>query len=182
MFKLEQTASPEQDLLVGRITSVYGVKGWVKLYSYTDPMQGIFDYKHWWLKTCSGWQIIKLSHGRLQGRGLVTSVKGYTDRDQAKDICGMSVYIDTKELPVLEDGDYYWSRLKGFRVITKEGFFLGKVFQLMETGANDVIVVRACEGSFDCAERLIPYAPGTYVLDINLEQQLIVVDWDPEFQ
>ena len=73
MSALKQAAAPEQALVVGRITSVYGVKGWVKLYSHTDPMQGIFDYKHWWLKTPSGWKTIELSQGRLQGRGLVAS-------------------------------------------------------------------------------------------------------------
>lgn len=181
MSELKQAAAPEQALVIGRITSVYGVKGWVKLYSHTDPMQGIFDYKHWWLKTPSGWKIVEFNQGRLQGRGLVASVKGYTDRDQVKDICGMDVYIDAAELPDLEEGDYYWSQLEGLRVITKEGVLLGKVSQLMETGANDVIVVRACEGSFDREERLIPYAPGTYVLNIDLEQQEMVVDWDPEF-
>ena len=93
----------------------------------------------------------------------------------------MDVYIDAAELPELEEGDYYWSQLEGLRVITKEGILLGKVSQIMETGANDVIVVRACEGSFDREERLIPYSPGTHVLNIDLEQQEMVVDWDPEF-
>lgn len=181
MSALKQAAAPEQALVVGRITSVYGVKGWVKLYSHTDPMQGIFDYKHWWLKTPSGWKTIELSQGRLQGRGLVGSVIGYSDRDLVKEICGMDVYIDAAELPELEEGDYYWSQLEGLRVITKEGVLLGKVSQIMETGANDVIVVRACEGSFDREERLIPYSPGTHVLNIDLEQQEMVVDWDPEF-
>ncbi|MCV2403460.1 ribosome maturation factor RimM [Marinomonas sp. C2222] len=181
MSKLKQANAPEQPLLVGHVTSVYGVKGWVKLYSHTDPMQGIFDYQHWWLKTPSGWKAVELGQGRLQGRGLVASIKGYSDRDQVKDICGLDVYIDAIELPELDEGDYYWSQLEGLRVITKEGVFLGKVSQLMETGANDVIVVRACEGSLDREERLIPYMPETYVVNIDLEQKEMVVNWDPEF-
>ena len=174
-------AAPEQPLVVGRITSVFGVKGWVKLYSHTDPMQGIFDYPNWWLKTASGWKSIELNQGRLQGRGLVAAVKGYNDRDLVKEICGMDVYIDASNLPDLDDGDYYWSQLEGLKVITKEGVLLGKVFQMMETGANDVLVVRACEGSFDREERLLPYVPNQYVLSVNLEQKEMVVDWDPDF-
>jgi len=171
MSKLKQAAAPEQALVVGRITSVYGVKGWVKLFSHTDPMQGIFDYTHWWLKTPSGWKVVELSQGCLPGRGLVASVEGYSDRDQVKDICGMDIYIDAAELPELDEGEYYWSQLEGLQVSTQAGVLLGKVSQLMETGANDVIVVRACEGRFDREERLIPYAPGIYVLDIDLDQQ-----------
>lgn len=176
-----QVNAPEQPLVVGRITSVYGVKGWVKLYSHTDPIEGIFKYSRWWLKTSKGWRPIELNQGRLQGRGLVTAVKGYSDRDQVKEICGSDVYIDAQELPKLDEGDYYWSQIEGLKVTTKEGIFLGEVKQLMETGANDVLVVRACEGSHDREERLIPYVPDMYVLNINLEQQSMLVDWDPEF-
>lgn len=177
----KQAAAPEQPLVVGRITSVFGVKGWVKLYSHTEPMEGLFDYPHWWLKTASGWKTIELSQGRLQGRGLVAEVKGYTDRDLVKEICGLDIYTDASNLAVLDEGDYYWSQLEGLQVITKEGVLLGKVFQMMETGANDVLVVRACEGSLDREERLIPYVPDLYVVNVNLELQTMVVDWDPEF-
>lgn len=176
-----QANAPQQPLVVGRITSVYGVKGWVKLYSHTDPIEGIFKYPNWWLKTQKGWQPIVLNQGRLQGRGLVASVNGYTDRDQVKEICGSDIYIEQKELPKLDAGDYYWGQLEGLKVTTKEGIFLGKVEQLMETGANDVLVVRACEGSLDREERLIPYVPDMYVLNVDLEQQSMLVDWDPEF-
>ena len=107
--------------------------------------------------------------------------KGYNDRDLVKEICGMDIYIDAKDLPKLEDGEFYWSQLEGLKVITKEGVLLGKVSQLMETGANDVLVVRGCEGSYDREERLIPYVPDQFVLNIDLDKQEMVVDWDPDF-
>jgi 16S rRNA processing protein RimM len=144
-------------------------------------MEGIFEYPHWWLKTVNGWKSIELTQGRLQGRGLVAAVKGYNDRDLVKELCGLDVYIDANNLPSLSDGEYYWSQLEGLNVITKEGILLGKVHQMMETGANDVLVVRACEGSFDREERLLPYAPDQYVISVNLEQKEMIVDWDPEF-
>ncbi|TBR43501.1 ribosome maturation factor RimM [Marinomonas agarivorans] len=176
-----QASAPEQPLVIGQITSVYGVKGWVKLYSHTDPIEGVFKYSRWWLKTPSGWQAVELNRGRPQGRGLVASIKGYTDRDQVKAICGLDIYIEAKDLPKLDEGDYYWSQLEGLNVITKEGTLLGKVKQLMETGANDVLVVSACSGSHDREERLIPYVPDTYVLNVDLEQGNMLVDWDPNF-
>ena len=101
--------------------------------------------------------------------------------DLVKEICGMDIYIDAKDLPKLEDGEFYWSQLEGLKVITKEGVLLGKVSQLMETGANDVLVVRGCEGSYDREERLIPYVPDQFVLNIDLDKQEMVVDWDPDF-
>lgn len=173
--------APGQPLIVGRITSVYGVKGWVKLYSHTEPMQGIFDYSHWWLKGPQGWQVVELDQGRLQGRGLVASIKGFADRDQVKILCGQDIYIDADELPQLDEGEYYWSQLIGLKVITNEGVLLGKVDQLMETGANDVLVVRACEGSLDREERLIPYVPDLYVTGVDLVEQTMIVNWDPDF-
>jgi 16S rRNA processing protein RimM len=181
MSATKQATAPEQPLVVGRITSVFGVKGWVKLYSHTEPMEGIFEYSHWWLKTATGWKSIELNQGRLQGRSLVAAIKGYNDRDLVKELCGLDVYIDAANLPALDEGDYYWSQLEGLKVITKAGVFLGKVDHLLETGANDVLVVHACEGSLDREERLIPYVPDLYVVSIDLQQQEMVVDWDPEF-
>ncbi len=112
---------------------------------------------------------------------MVAAVKGYSDRDLVKEICGLDVYIEAQDLPALDDGDYYWSQLEGLKVITEEGVLLGKVAQMMETGANDVLVVRACEGSLDREERLVPYVPDMYVLNVDLEQGQMLVNWDPEF-
>lgn len=182
MLNLGKLNAPNQAVLVGRITSPYGIKGWVKLCSHTKPIQSIFSYKNWWLKTPSTWKNLELSQGCLRGHSLIASIKDHSsDRSQAEEICGSNIYVDIGDLPKLETGDFYWEQLKKLRVKTKEGILLGKVFDLMETGANDVLIVCACKGSFDFKERLIPYVPDVYVLNIDLEQQQMVVDWDPDF-
>lgn len=166
---------------VGRITTIYGVKGWVKIYSHTEPMERILDYSPWLLKLNGQWQPIKISEGKKHGKGLVAKLAGVDDRDVARQYCGMDIAIESSLLPALGEGDFYWSQLEKLEVLTESGVKLGKVSHLIATGANDVLVVKGQEGSVDRKERLIPYLPDQVVKEINLEEGTIRVDWDPEF-
>lgn len=166
---------------VGKVTTVYGVKGWVKVFSYTQPIENILDYPGWILSKDGRSQPVKVLQGKRHGNGLIASIEGYTDRDLARQICGSMIKVDRSNFPDLEDGEYYWYQLQGLLVETKDGCLLGKVDHLMETGSNDVLVVRQCAGSIDQKERLIPYIPGQYVDTVDLQEELIRVDWDPEF-
>ena len=103
------------------------------------------------------------------------------DRDVARDYCGLDIAIETSLLPELDDGEFYWSQLEKLKVYTLDGKLLGKVNHLIETGSNDVLVVRKCEGSIDKRERLIPYLPDQVIQEIDLEAGTLRVDWDPEF-
>ncbi|WP_432471831.1 ribosome maturation factor RimM [Amphritea sp. HPY] len=167
--------------IVGRITTIYGVKGWVKVYSHTEPMESILNYSPWLLKIDGQWQPIKISDGKVHGKGLVAKLAGIDDRDVARQYCGMDIAIEKDLLPELGDGDYYWSQLEQLEVLTESGVKLGKVSHLIATGANDVLVVKGKADSVDRKERLIPYLPDQVVKEINLEEGTIRVDWDPEF-
>ena len=93
---------------------------------------------------------------------------------------GLEVSVPDSALPVLEDGEYYWRELQGLQVWCRNGegrVLLGTVDYLIETGANDVLVVKACQGSIDKRERLIPYLPGDVVTRVDLEEGLLEVDW-----
>jgi len=167
--------------VIGRITSVFGVRGWLKVYSYTDPREGILNYRNWTL-ILDGRRIpARLEEGRRQGQGIVVKLKGIDDRDQARSYCGADVRVPVSELPELPQGEYYWYQLEGLEVTTVSGVCLGRVSHLMETGANDVLVVRACPGSLDQRERLIPYLPEQVVREVDLAAGRMIVDWDPEF-
>ncbi|QSP96286.1 ribosome maturation factor RimM [Marinobacter salinisoli] len=170
-----------QETVIGRITSVFGVKGWLKVFSYTDPKEGILNYRDWVLDLDGRRVPIKLEEGRRQGQGIVVRLKGIDDRDVARTYCGAEVRVGIDELPELPAGEYYWYQLEGLDVFTVEGEPLGKVHHLMETGANDVLVIHASAASIDQRERLIPYLPGQVVQDIDLAMGRMVVDWDPEF-
>lgn len=170
-----------QETVIGRITSVFGVKGWLKVFSFTDPIDGILDYTDWVLDLDGKRIPIKLEEGRRQGKAIVVRLKGIADRELARTYCGAEVKVPTAELPELPDGEFYWLQLHGLDVFTIEGECLGRVDHLIETGSNDVLVVHATVGSIDQRERLIPYRPDEVVREIDLAERRLVVDWDPEF-
>jgi 16S rRNA processing protein RimM len=170
-----------QETVIGRITSVFGVKGWLKVYSYTDPKEGILSYRNWTLDLDGRRIPARLEEGRRQGQGIVVRLKGVDDRDVALTYCGAEVRVDTDALPELPDGEFYWFQLEGLDVFTVEGECLGKVHHLIETGSNDVLVVQATPESIDQRERLIPYLPDQVVREVDPGAGRLTVDWDPEF-
>jgi 16S rRNA processing protein RimM len=156
---------------------VYGVKGWVKVYSYTEPSEQILNYLPWYLKKGAKQHSVKVVEGKKQGKGLVALTDGIEDRTQAEELIGSEIWVDKDQLPNLEKGDYYWHQLEGLEVFNEAGEFLGEVSHLFETGANDVLVVKASEKSIDDMERLIPYVEKEIVLEIDLEERRILVAW-----
>ncbi len=169
---------------VGRITTVHGVKGWVKVHSSTEPVENILQYQPWWLKTRHGVKAVEVVDGRLHGQGLIVQLKDIDDRDQAREICQIDIAIEREQFASLDSGEYYWHQLIGLRVISEfEGRVLdfGRVEKLIETGANDVLVVRGTAESIDQKERLVPYVPEQFVKSIDLAAGEMRVDWDPDF-
>ncbi|SFR74838.1 16S rRNA processing protein RimM [Marinobacter daqiaonensis] len=170
-----------QETVIGQVTSVFGVKGWLKVYSYTDPVEGILNYRNWTLVQDGKRIAAELEDGRRQGQGIVVKLRNVDDRDLARTYGGAEIRVPLAELPELPEGEYYWYQLEGLDVFTVEGECLGYVHHLMETGANDVLVVRANEASIDQRERLIPYLPDQVVRTVEIPTRRMVVDWDPEF-
>lgn len=169
---------------VGRITSVFGVKGWVKIHSQTEPMENIFSYSPWWLKTRHGVKAVEVDDYRPHGKTLVAHIKGVDDRDQAEAFCQVNIAVERDQLPPLDGGDYYWHQLIGLKVCSDyegQSFALGTITRLLETGANDVLVVEGNSDSIDQRERLIPYIPEQFIKTVDLDQGVVRVEWDPEF-
>lgn len=174
--------TPDEVLVVGRIVSVHGIKGWVKVYSFTDPMENIFDYQPWHVFEDGAWKPVKITGKRRQGKGLVVGLDGYDDRDRAgRELVGREIAVPRSQLPEAGDGEYYWRDLIGLRVKLEDGRDLGRVHEMLETGANDVLVVRGDADSLDRQERLLPWTPGEVVHDVDLDAGELRVDWDPEF-
>jgi 16S rRNA processing protein RimM len=174
-------------VLAGKVVSVYGIKGWVKVMSYTDPKEDIFSYQPWQLASADGsLEAIVVDDGREQGAGLVAHIKGVDDRDRARLYCQREILVDKSLMPPLEEGGYYWHQLIGLKVYSSSALpgqesLLGTIKQMMETGANDVMLVAPCEGSLDKRERLLPYLTGHYGLEVDLAAGRLTIDWDPEF-
>ncbi len=175
------STSKNDNLIVGKITAVYGVKGWVKIYSFTDPMENVFNYEPWLLKIDGVLKPVQVEASKRHGKGLIAKLAGVDDRDIAQNYCGKEISVAAAQLPDLEEGEYYWSQLQNLSVYTESGQLLGKVVRLMETGSNDVLVIKGNADSIDLKERLLPYLPDQVIKEINLETGTMRVDWDPEF-
>lgn len=168
-----------QPLVVGRISGVYGVKGWVKLFSHTEPVENVLKYKNLWIETGTEWKPLEIAQRKPHGPGFVIKVDGFDDRDKARELVARDVAIDKNQLPSLdpsEDG-YYWTDLVGLTVVNAEAETLGVVKSLMETGANDVLVLNNQKGE----ERLVPFVTDEIVKSVDLESSVITVDWPADF-
>jgi 16S rRNA processing protein RimM len=173
--------APARDLIVlGKIYSVHGVRGEVKVYSFTDPLDNLLDYPHWTLRRDGEVRQVEVASGRVQAKALVVKLKGLDDREVARSFAGFDICVERSLLPALDAGEYYWYQLEGLRVIDQQGRLLGVVDHLLETGANDVLVVRACAGSLDDRERLLPYT-AQCVQSVDLPVGEMHVDWDADF-
>ncbi|WP_167026077.1 ribosome maturation factor RimM [Luteibacter sp. SG786] len=161
---------------VGRIVGLHGVQGQVKLESWTEPRIQIFRYQPWLLTAPGVEREMNGIRGRAQGKGIVATLPGIEDRDQAAALVGCEITVSRDTLPPPAPGEFYWTDLEGLEVVTKENASLGRVSHLFATGANDVMVVK--EGD---RERLIPFVQGPYVHSVDFDAGRIVVDWDPEF-
>ena len=138
------------------------------------------EFGAWQLKRHGVLEPVEFDAVKAQGKGLVAHICGVDDRTLAEGYRGLEVVVPASALPPLPTGDFYWRDLQGLSVWCQDGaekVLLGRVDYLIETGANDVLVVKACEGSIDERERLIPYLPGDTVTRVDLEEALIEVDW-----
>lgn len=161
-------------VVLGRVSGLFGVRGWVKVFSDTAPRENILGYPHWYLQRHGQWQAYDLLDGRRQGKAVVARLEGCDDRDQAAELIGADIAIRRDQLPPAKAGEYYWTDLQDLRVETLGGIDLGKVDHLFETGANDVLVVKGDR------QRLIPFIDGV-IGEIDLDAGRIRVDWDPDF-
>lgn len=161
-----------QPVVLGRISGLFGVRGWVKVFSYTEPREAVLDYSDWLLSSSDGWQPVQVAEGQRQGKSVIARIEGYEDRDQAAALIGSEIGVPRDVMPDAGEGRYYWSDLEGMRVVHTDGRELGRVDHLLETGADDVMVVRGEQ------ELLIPFAVDTVVRDVDLASGVIRVDWE----
>jgi 16S rRNA processing protein RimM len=162
-------------VVIGRVAGVYGVRGWIKIISATEPPEAILQYPSWRVRAGSEWRAMALTAGRRHGKGMLAHLANCDDRDAARTLVGAEIAVPRAELPDPGPDNFYWADLEGLTVRTEAGIELGVVDHLLETGANDVLVVKGEK------ERLIPYVRDEVVTGIDLDQGVITVDWDPEF-
>ena len=151
---------------------MFGVNGWVKVFSYTEPREAILDYDRCFLKQSGSWREVRVSEGKKHGKGVILRLDGVDDRNQAAGLIDSEITIDRADLPAIGDDSYYWTDLEGLKIVHRDGTDLGCVAYLLQTGANDVLVTTGSP------ERLIPFILGEVIVDVDLAAGVITVDWE----
>ena len=168
--------------VVGKLGSTYGIRGWLRIYSSTEQAESIFDYQPWFLKIKGEWHPTELENWRHHNHEIIVKLKGVDDREAAQILANVEIGVDLSVFPELEEGDYYWHDLIGCSVVILEGYTMGTVTEMMETGSNDVLVVKAnTKDAFGKQERLIPFLYEQVVKRVDLTTKTIEVDWDAGF-
>lgn len=177
------TAERDQDLVtVGQIRTVFGVRGWLKLLSYTEPADKIFSYQPWHVKVAGRWELVEVEARGQSAGGLNIKLKGLDDRELAKRYINAEVAVRPEQLPALAEDEFYWRDLEGCRVVNPQGYDFGVVDFMLETGANDVLVVKAnTNDAFGQTQRMIPFVLDVIVLNVDLKNRQLTVAWDPDF-
>ncbi len=168
------TDGDSQFVILGRISGLFGVRGWVKVYSFTNPRTNVLDYPVWYLRGANGWEERRLDSGKAHGKGVIAKLNGIDDRDLAAELIDTEFAVPRTQLPKTGKNEFYWTDLEGLSVHNVEGVDMGRVDYLFATGSNDVMVVAGER------QRLIPFTDDA-IKGVDLEAGVITVDWDPEF-
>jgi len=165
----------ERRILLGRVLGAFGVRGELKIQSFTDPESAVLRYQPWTLSQSGSEREFEGAKGRVTAKGVIATFPGIEDRDAAQALAGTEIWAPRSRLPKAKPGEYYWVDLEGMEVVNREGTVLGRVSHLFETGSNQVMVVNGDR------DRLIPFLEGDFVLGVDFDARRIEVDWDAEF-
>ncbi len=166
--------APSDYVTLGRVGKSYGIKGWFKVISFTEPPAKLFDYLPWHLKHHQQWQVVGLEAHRAHAGGFIAKLQGCETPEEARLYTNRDIGIPRDQLPHTQNDEHYWCDLIGLEVYTLEGILLGQVQEVLATGSNEVLRIQGER------ERMIPYIDSV-IQNVNLEQHRLIVDWDPEF-
>jgi 16S rRNA processing protein RimM len=158
---------------LGHISGIHGIRGWVKIYSLTDPREAIFEYQPWLLGESR--EETRIVQGKKHGKHLIALLENVNDREQAQSMLNRQIVVYRDQIPQLREDEFYWTDLLGLSVRLGDGTELGTIEKMLATGAHDVMVVQGDR------ERLIPFVQQQYVKSVNLDDGIVLVDWDPDF-
>jgi len=177
----ESEALNHKQVVLGQLGKLHGIKGWLRLSSFTNPTENIFEYPTLLAEIDNRWQVLEIDEYRQQSNGFVVHIKGYDEPEIARQLSGIRLAINSQLLPKLDEDSYYWYELEGMKVVNLQGENFGQVSSLLETGANDVLVVKPTDDSIDARERLIPYIADSVIDHIDSEERFIKVNWEADY-
>lgn len=159
-------------VIVGKIGSTYGVRGWLKILSYTEATTNILEYQPWYLEQGKDWKPVEITGSRAHGNSVIVKFPDIDNPEQARRLTGKKIAVMRSQLPTLKQDEFYWNDLKGLTVINQHGETLGKIIYLIAAGSNDVLVVKGDE------EYAIPYLLKRTVISIDLNKKIMRVNWE----
>lgn len=166
----------ENSVIVGRFLGPWGVKGWLQIYSYTLPREGIFDYAEWLIE--GALEPIPCPEHKVSGKRLVVKLPDVDAPETAAAWTDKHIRVSRAQLPPLPAGEYYWHDLVGLLVLNREGVTLGRVKQMLSTGAHDVMEILPESGGQNI---LIPFVTGEYIDEVDLAKGHIRAQWPVEW-
>lgn len=169
------SAKTQKWVTLGRVSGVFGVKGWLKVHSYTEPHSNVLTFRAWTLRFEGADRVVDVEDGLNRAGAIVAKLRGVDDPDSARSIVGADIVVERERLPPLGMGEFYWADLEGCEVRTTGGVALGCVDHVTATGAHDMLVLPGKP------ERLIPFVAGRIVKQVDLAERVIVVDWSPDY-
>ena len=165
-----EPGTPDRWVVLGKIGGAFGVHGWVRITSYTDPAENILDYEGWHVRRAGQWQAIEVEDGRVTAKGVLVKLAGIETPEEARLQVGIEIAVPRSELPPTEPGEYYWSDLEGLEALTPDGELLGRVDHFRTTPGGDVVVIRGDR------EHWIPFVKDR-IVKVDLDARRIVLDW-----
>lgn len=159
-------------VILGRLGRPQGLKGFIRVNSFTEPESNILDYLPWHIKKKEVWVPIQVDSYHIQNQTILVKISGYVEREKVAELTNCNIGVLSEHLPSLPEGEFYWHELQNMMVLNKEGAILGQVVQIMPTGTHEVLVI---EGE---KRHLIPYVPDVYIEKVDPVQRQIIVDWD----
>ncbi|WP_223246889.1 ribosome maturation factor RimM [Sulfuriferula thiophila] len=161
-------------VVMGRVAVPYGVKGWMKIQTFSESLDTLADYAEWYIKRGNDWQVYTVEEAKVHTKVLVAALVGIHDRDQALALKGCEIAVKRESLPAAPEGEYYWSDLIGLNVVNLRGDAFGVIEQILEAGAHDVLEVRGDR------KHLIPFV-GQIVRHVDLAARTVQVDWELDY-
>jgi len=159
-------------VIMGRVASAHGIRGWVKIQPFTERLDSLLDYQTWWIGHEHGpWREVKVGQCEVHNKTLAAQLPECPDRTAAEKLKGLLIAVPRSSLPPQAEDEYYWSDLIGLAVVNEAGVQLGTVTNLLETGANQVLSVTG-----DSGEILIPFVASA-IKQVDLRNKTIHVDW-----
>jgi 16S rRNA processing protein RimM len=168
-------AETEQKIIIGRFGSPFGVKGWIKVQSFTEPEENLLTYAHWYSPERDSWSLIKHDDHAKHGKGWIVHLVGYDSPEAVRFLASTDIAIARSDFPPLAEDEFYISDIVGFSAINVEGVTLGEVMGFIDSGAHELLVIRGEK------EYLIPLIKGRFLKAVDKTKEQITVDWDADF-